>query len=101
MLYKDLTAFIFNLHPHQTKHKVSYSAEYSVRHEDSWLISFGQAPDIRIKENCDIEMSSYSNFGDSDSSFSTKEGSKGVKIDNAYMAGTRKFKLSELEIYAV
>ena len=59
------------------------------------MCKFGWPCDLAIYENCDQNLSSYSGYGASSSSFEIIN----VSNPNNYLAGAKNFKVKEFEVF--
>jgi len=59
------------------------------------MCKFGEPCDLAIYENCDKNLTSYSRYGNSSSSFEIIN----VSDPNNYLAGANKFKVKEFEVF--
>ena len=95
----DEHAYIFSISK-KTKHLQYQKKDSAIRNfNKDILFSFGSGADITIYDQCNSNKQSYSYLGN------TYKQCDGHKTDsdeaNSYLAGEKKFKVTEVEVYDV
>ena len=92
----DEKAFIFSL-TNKTQHLQYQNKEQALYFANSFMIWFGY--DILIYTDCNVNGSSYSNFG---TTYKPPDGMVvGGEDTNKYLAGAQSFTVKEIEVFRV
>ncbi|CDW75500.1 tldc domain-containing protein [Stylonychia lemnae] len=95
---KDSRAFVFSLSKN-TIHQQYQKQDNAVVHYKDWLMVFGWGYDICIRDDCNINNSSYCSLG---GTYNPEQGLKYKDEEaNDYLAGKNQFKVVEIEVFSV
>ena len=91
-------SFLFSL-TNKTKHVLFANPIYAIYNNPGYGPTYGGGHDVYISNDCNINTSSYSNFGYCYKSIDSAP--YGGLPAQSYMAGSYNFKVAEYEVYEI